>query len=549
MATTELAPTPSRAALWSIPWLALLGAVCVSLALMPFLAAHAWQIWLRPHYQFFPLAIVGSVVLLTLNARNLGQLAPGSARWTGLFFVVAWLALAAAELLDSSWMGAVAALLTLGAVLFAAGGSRLLHAGLPAMLLLLVVIPPPFELDRSLVLWLQAWTAHWGSRILDLLGIYHVLAGNVVEISGRKYLVEEACSGVNSLFSVLACTLFFVGLTRRTVVAASIVVASAVVWTLAANVLRVVAIAYLGAVDGIDIGEGWAHQAVGLALFALVLAMVWSTDRLAVFLTAPSRGAVPVTEPDNAGPTKWCPLRASVLFPVAVAYGLLAGFHHATYGGLDASGGTQVAATVEPEHLAATTLPAKLGRLERKTFTTASRNPGSEFGESSRIWVYQLDSVTATLSLDYSFPDWHDLTRCYTGQGWAIENQSVRTTGPGFVEVDFGKAAYRSGYLLFTEFDRGGDLLEPRLGGALLSLYRHDSVLRHWWSGDSRSAPRSPAAPVYQLQVFVETNTPLNQSARVELQALFIKALETLRGRNEGHDPVVGPDQSTPRGR
>jgi hypothetical protein len=233
---------------------------------------------------------------------------------------------------------------------------------------------------------------------------------------------------------------------------------------------------------------------------------------------------------------------------VALGYGLLACLHQATYGGLEAIERKQVATTVDPEVLAATTLPAKYGRLEQKTFTTAARNPGSEFGESSRIWVYQLDTVTATLSIDYSFPDWHDLTRCYTGQGWAIEGQAVHPAGPGFVEVELSKAAYRSGYLLFTQFDRGGDILEPRLGGPLLSLYRHDSVLRRLWGRDGRPGPRPVAAPVYQLQMFVETNTPVNAAGRAELQAFFIQALQTLRGRAEGRDSVPAPDHGTPTG-
>jgi hypothetical protein len=53
---------------------------------------------------------------------------------------------------------------------------------------------------------------------------------------------------------------------------------------------------------------------------------------------------------------------------------------------------------------------------------------------------------------------------------------------------------------------------------------------------------------VYQLQMFVETNTPVNAQGRVEMQALFIKALQTLRGRT-GRDPVPVRDQGTPTGR
>ena len=131
------------------------------------------------------------------------------------------------------------------ALLYAVGGARLFRAALPAWLLLWLIIPPPFELDRQLILWLQSLTTRWASAVLDFLGQYHVLAGNVVEIGGRRLFVEEACSGVNSLFSAAACTLFFVFLVRRPPLHAALLLAASVGWVLAANVVRVAGIAYV----------------------------------------------------------------------------------------------------------------------------------------------------------------------------------------------------------------------------------------------------------------------------------------------------------------
>src|SRR5262249_15053610 len=156
-----------------------------------------------------------------------------------------------------------------------------------AWLLLWLAVPPPLELDRDLILWLQGWTTRWSSAVLDALGVFHLTAGNVVEVDGQLLLVEGACSGVNSLVSVLACALFLMLLAERPPLRSLLLLAAAVGWVLAANVARVVGVAWLAARAGIDVSAGWRHEAFGLALFAVAVVLIVSTDGLLSFLLAP----------------------------------------------------------------------------------------------------------------------------------------------------------------------------------------------------------------------------------------------------------------------
>ncbi len=519
-------PPPARRA--AFPWgpAAVVGVVLA--AHLPLLAMHVRQIWMRPHYQFIPLLPVGAAVLAFLRLRGLGPLTPAPAVRSGLLLGAAWAALAAAELLYSSWLGAAAALAALAATAYALGGARLFRALLPAWLLLCLAVPPPFELDRQLVLWLQSLTARGASAVLDFLGLYHVMAGNVVEVGGRRLFVEEACSGVNSLFSALACTLFFALATRRPPLRAVLLLAAAVGWVLAANVARVAGIAYLLARCGVDLTEGWRHETLGAGLFVAVLALVWSTDRFLLFLAAPSTAAAPKPAAPRPAPSN-VPAEAArpraglaVGWTFAVLYFLLFLAHFGLYGAAAAApggpaGGGPVAGAVE--RLAADSLPDRFERWQRTRYDPATRDPGSAFGEQSKTWTYQAGTNTAALSLDYTFPAWHDLTRCYTGQGWTLDEQVVRQADAaaggapdGFVAVKLSKPGYRSGYLLFCQFDGKGAPLEPRLGAAYLSLYRQEAALRRWLrllGGGSDGPPADPPGPVYQWQLFVESYSPL----------------------------------------
>ncbi len=145
----------------------------------------------------------------------------------------------------------------------------------------------------------------------------------------------------------------------------------------------------------------------------------------------------------------------------------------------------------------------------------------------------------AGFSLDYPFPAWHDLTRCYTGQGWALDEQAVHKPSQadgadlgGYVVVRFTKPGYRSGYLLFCQFNKDGTPLDPRLGAAYLSIYRQEAALKRWWyrlQGAPDPTPAEPAPPVYQLQLFVESYAPLSAAERAAAEAFFLEGRRTLR--------------------
>jgi hypothetical protein len=51
--------------------------------------------------------------------------------------------------------------------------------------------------------------------VLGLLGIPHMLTGMIIEIPGQRLLVEEACSGINSVLSMTSACVFYAMWQRR----------------------------------------------------------------------------------------------------------------------------------------------------------------------------------------------------------------------------------------------------------------------------------------------------------------------------------------------
>jgi hypothetical protein len=82
-------------------------------------------------------------------------------------------------------------------------------------LLPLLLVRPPGKLDTFALHWLQENTTWLASRVLEALRRLHLHRGNIIELPDRPILVEEACSRVQSLFTVLFLAAFIVCWDRR----------------------------------------------------------------------------------------------------------------------------------------------------------------------------------------------------------------------------------------------------------------------------------------------------------------------------------------------
>src|SRR5436305_1526006 len=98
---------------------------------------------------------------------------------------------------------------------------------------------------RMFVNRMQMLASMGSSAVLDSLGVIHVLNGNVVRITLKPLFVEEACAGLSSLLTVVACSLFLVLWLRRPVVRSVLLVLSSIGWVIACNILRIVVIAFM----------------------------------------------------------------------------------------------------------------------------------------------------------------------------------------------------------------------------------------------------------------------------------------------------------------
>src|ERR1051326_3534328 len=273
-------PRPSRAGLWN--------AGLFALGYTPLLIVFFINLWARPHYQFFPLALGGALLLAWARSSDVQRpLESGRRRVWGTLLMLSFFLLAAAAVLWSPWLGSLAAIIGLAGLIWAAGGRQFFKAMLPALVLAVAIIPPPLSLDTRFGEELRLRAVNWSSQMLDLLGVTHSRSGNIIELPNQQLLVEEACSGINSVLVTMACCLFYMLWRRRSLIHIVGCLLATVSFVLLGNVVRITLGAWLKFSHGIEILSGWPHQVVGIILFVSYLLLILSLDKWLEFLSSP----------------------------------------------------------------------------------------------------------------------------------------------------------------------------------------------------------------------------------------------------------------------
>ena len=176
------------------------------------------------------------------------------------------------------WGATYAALVVVYAALFGALGAR--RAWFPLFYLGFLVPPPPgiiVPLTRALKLGI----AEAAVGVLSLLGYQVAAVGASLYVDSYEIVVAAACSGMNSLISLLAVGLLYVFLRHRAdwryaLFLAIVTVPVAIV----ANFGRVILLLLVTHYFGDEAAQGLLHDATGLTTFCLALGTLLLIDLL-----------------------------------------------------------------------------------------------------------------------------------------------------------------------------------------------------------------------------------------------------------------------------
>jgi exosortase B len=146
---------------------------------------------------------------------------------------------------------------------------------------LLFAIPPPFSLELAVTGPMKAAVSELATQFLSWIGYPIGNSGVVITIGQYQLLVNEACAGLQTMFTLEAMGLLYANLmnhssTWRSALLAILVVPIAFL----ANVVRVVVLSLVTFHVGDAAGQGFLHGFAGMVLFLVALVLVVGVDAL-----------------------------------------------------------------------------------------------------------------------------------------------------------------------------------------------------------------------------------------------------------------------------
>ncbi len=315
------------------------------LAQLPMLALYFYNLSGQPHYQPWFIAVLATGAIAFMRWPFDQEKWFHRSMTADVLLGLAVLCTVISVALVEPWWSALSAMLIITS-LFARTIDKETKASLwPCALPLFVYLSLPMGMDVNLITTLQTYSARYTSRLLDLVGLGHHMDGTVINVPTLKeYGIEEACSGVQSFFTLLLVAIVFIVLARRVRVPqigvsmlavmfaavlfllrmipginelgnvllllssvglavfafvgfrATLLILSAVFWAVFVNTVRILTIPLADFFAGIDLSSGNSHTLLGYFALTLGILMLLSTDQFLLFMFGP------VEDAEESGP-------------------------------------------------------------------------------------------------------------------------------------------------------------------------------------------------------------------------------------------------------
>jgi exosortase len=158
------------------------------------------------------------------------------------------------------------------------GFRPLLRNWFPILYLGLLLPVPGWMLDEFTAP-LKLLVSALSAGIVEPMGIPLYREGVTMTVGPYQLLVEDACSGLNSLIGLIAITTFYIYLLRNASWQYSLFLVCLIIpVAIIANVFRIVILILLTYFFGDAVGQGFLHVTAGLFLFALSLLLMFLID-------------------------------------------------------------------------------------------------------------------------------------------------------------------------------------------------------------------------------------------------------------------------------
>jgi exosortase len=238
--------------------------------------------WAQEFGAYGPIVLVTGLWLLWRNQSAIRAGAEPGATWLTLCLLAPSLAgFAVGKALDFVSLEAAGVFGAGLAIFYAKFGAKMVIRQWFPLLYLAFVVPPPPSLLADVTAPLKDFVSMVSTGILGAVGLPVARQGVTIFVAQYQLLVEDACSGMNSIVGLLAVGLLYVYLVRgANWVYMLLISALTLPIAIFANIVRIMVLILLTYYAGNDVAQGYLHFTAGIMLFAIAIVCVFSIDRV-----------------------------------------------------------------------------------------------------------------------------------------------------------------------------------------------------------------------------------------------------------------------------
>lgn len=168
------------------------------------------------------------------------------------------------------------------------GGRGALKAAWFPVFYMLFMVPMPASLVDAVTGPLKQWISVIVVELLYLVGYPIARAGVTLSIGPYQLLVADACSGLNSMFSLAAIGALFIYFKGRSSRLHNTLMIGAILpIAFVANIIRVITLSLITYHGGDEAGQGFLHGAAGVVLMVVALCILFAFDALLAAVLRP----------------------------------------------------------------------------------------------------------------------------------------------------------------------------------------------------------------------------------------------------------------------
>lgn len=268
-----------------LEWLPVLAGV-LSLYVDP-LYGIATTLWREEDYAHGPVILV--ILLWLIWDKRSVLLAPARERqpaWGFFLLMLGLLLFIFGRSQGITFLAIISLIPVLAGTLLALRGRNGLASFWFTLIFIVYLVPLPGSFVGGITGPLKQYISQIAEQILYFGGYPIARSGVTLTIGPYQLLVADACSGINSMFSLSAIGLLYLYvMQRKNWLHIGIVLTSLLPIAFCANVVRVIFLVLLTYHFGDDVGQGFLHGFSGMLLFVVALLLVMTIDSvLARFL-------------------------------------------------------------------------------------------------------------------------------------------------------------------------------------------------------------------------------------------------------------------------